>query len=71
MRLSGRVIRQSPCGQTCGRGGGSLTEQELRDLRMERARFEVKIAWQAGASGAPVSEAFGQDAKKRYLFDHS
>ena len=44
-------------------------EQELRDLRMERARFEVKIAWQAGASGAPVSEAFGQDAKKRYLFD--
>jgi DNA repair protein RecN (Recombination protein N) len=46
-------------------------EQELEDLRMARAGFEVNIAWQPAQHGAPVPEAFEQDKSKRYLFDRT
>ncbi|MGB0386800.1 MAG: DNA repair protein RecN [Ardenticatenaceae bacterium] len=46
-------------------------EQELRDLLMQQARFEVQIAWEAGKGGAPVPNAFGLKPKARYLFDHT
>ena len=46
-------------------------EQELNDLRMARARFNVQIKWVAGAAGAPVPDAFGNPKKKRYLFDNT
>jgi len=45
--------------------------QELRDLRMAHALFEVNIKWVVGAEGAPVSKTFGNPPKKRYLFDHT
>ncbi len=48
-----------------------VVESELGDLRMERAHFDVQIAWEVEEGGAPVPDAFGNDADARYSFDNT
>lgn len=44
-------------------------EEQLRDLRMEKARFDIDFAWNASSDGAPVEAAFDNEPDARYAFD--
>ncbi len=66
----GRQGRELSAARRAAAGRMAATvEQELGDLRMERARFQVDIQWEPHADGAPVDTPPGDEEGGRFLFD--